>query len=479
MCWLDRLMMRVLLLCGVYVWVGCKMFSPSHSESPSAQLSQLADDEYEFFLAYSEESETYEFLVCLQSMSVAQKDTALDYSQRCVPAYRGSMRKQGCRSYNQLKGVCQDLGLLRTYCDGLNNSQDQADSPLIGYNNFDCQYLPQITAQCDRYLPLWEPECGLWHDTKRQCLNSGETCEQFRRLDAEYFGFVMKDPQLSLSERTEFEWILNDQIRREKQGGDSLRFFGSGAALALLTKDYGSQIQSVLPRFIHRKIALGPLKFELNNLVGFLLQIQVVSVGEQGSDRLFQQLMYSPIMGCMSETLQSSPSNQKLIPLGSVGESSQALRESVMYGSLGFASNMALLRLSRGRHPVVRIGSLLAIPFMALYFAKTQENSSAAQEVSRHFDQIFGLAAERTSVSKIEDAITVLGKSLVLSSKANLSQIQHTCLPKLTAQGQVVSECQPLLTEADGILYDLAYGRVNLEEGSCDRMVRDVLGDGF
>ena len=40
-------------------------------------------------------------------------------------------------------------------------------------------------------------------------------------------------------------------------------------------------------------------------------------------------------------------------------------------------------------------------------------------------------------------------------------------------------ECQPLLTESDGILYDLAYGRVDPEVGSCDRVVRDILGDGF
>ena len=481
----------ILKLNGVVLlslFIGCKSLSISQDQNVS-QLSMLADDKYSFFLGYSEQDQTYEFLSCLSPVDFNSVDSAHGLADQCVSAFRGVPRKQGCQDYRQVKSVCDKMAPLKQFCD---NPDEHL--PPAGYSAVDCPYIQPTIEQCAITLPVWEQGCGEWYQMTRKCLDTQgsdqQACALFRQLDADHLKFVMRDPHLSAAERAELNWVLNYQLKEQEKAGDPLRFFGSGAALAIMTRDYGSRIQGVfpqLPKFFSQQIGIGSLKFSLKNLVGFLAQLKLFSVAEQGTESLFKQLGYSPQVGCMMESSQllfrkgeggEATVYEKVTPMDTTESAAQTVRDAIMYGGLGFSGNVMVLRLSRGAVAPVRLGAVLVIPFMTLYFSHQQNSSQSAAEINQHFDTIFGGSLRTNTVTQIEDLIKVLGQSLVVASKAKSTEIYEYCLPKPTLSG-VEPQCERLLEESDGILYELAYQQNDPAQGVCDITVRDNWRDGF
>lgn len=481
---------RVGVAIVVLSWLSsCRLWSGELTQPAPSGLSRLSDDQYELLLTYSEREQTYEFMTCLEGAA-----DAAELAQRCVPAFRGPPRGDSCRDYVQFKSVCDQMGPLQQFC----MSEDAGQAP-GGYSRDDCTYVQATIEQCELALPLWAGHCGSWYEQRHECLRSGGqnegACGLFRRLTAEPIRFKMQDPQLDEAARAEFEWVLNYQLSEQAQSGDPLRFLGSGAALAFLHPSYGKSLQALVPnppQFFQRQLGFGPLKSSLKNVVGALAQVGLIIGSERGSENLLRRLIYTPQVGCVLEASEllfkrgdsqqdkddkASPMRQQ-VPMGSTAAAAQTLRDGFMYGGLGYVSNMAVLRLTRSAVAPVRVGSLMVIPFMSLYFSHQQSSSRGAAELARHFDAVFGHALQQAEVSDLEDAVRVLGRSLVVSSQAQPFEIQEYCLPQPDAGGPVAA-CSAVLTPSDGILYDLAYKRSELQQGSCATSGRDLSPSGL
>ena len=485
-------------ICGViFGAIGCKAFE---SPSQTSRLSMIADDRYELFLTYSEKG-YYQFLTCDTKARQARPEvSSSQIPEYCVSSFVSMPRKISCQSYYQLRPMCAVQSEAKQHCE--------KGSPMPeNLQGFDCETLPLLESSCAVSLPLMEPGCRQWYDTTQQCLESqGEdrqSCQAFRELDKTSYPFVLKDPSLNHAQKVQLDWFLNHQITQQKERGRPLRMFGSGAALAVLTREAGRQIIKPIPNVSGWKnsfVMLGSMKVRLRNFAAFFAQIGLINSVTEDQPQFFTQLMYSPQAMCISESGQLLKPRkdgelvdyQKTIPLESTEDISRLFRDGVLYGSLGFTSNMVVLRLSRGAHPVVRIGSLLVVPFVSMQLGKGK--STSAEEVSKHFDAIMASSEEQTSVPSIEDILPVLGKSLVLASKAPLVHLHQFCVPRKTPSGSSPSGsspsgsspsgsyepyCAPVFTKSDGVLYDLVHNEYDRTKGACDAVIRDLFREGL
>lgn len=463
----------------------CRLWPDALTQPASSQLSRLSDDQYELLLTYSERAQTYEFMTCLASAAGGS-----ELPPQCVPAFRGHPRGDSCRDYVQVRSVCDQMKPLQQFCSA------GVGQPPGGYGDQDCAYVQPTIEQCELTLPLWEGSCGSWYEQRRKCLRSqGQNeaaCGSFRQLTAESIRFKMQDPKLDEAAQAEFEWVLNYQLSEQAQAGDPLRFFGTGAALAFLHPSYGKSLQALVPhppQVFQRQLGIGPLKFSLKNVVGALTQFGLLTGFERGGENFLRRLVYTPQVGCLFEFAEllfkrgepqqgEAPAMKRQIPMGSTAAAGQTLRDGVMYSGLGYVSNMAVLRLTHAALAPVRVGSLMVIPFMSLYFSHQQHSARGAAELARHFDAVFGAALQQGQVSDLEDALRVLGRSLVVSGQAQTLEIHEYCLPQAAASGTIAA-CTPVLTPDDGILYDLAYKRYDPQQGSCATSLRDMSPSGL
>ena len=467
---------------------GCKAFD-SQSQ-PSSRLSMIADDRHELFLTYSEAGH-YQFLTCDTQARQAQPAVSSQIPEYCVSSFVSMPRKISCQSYYQLRPMCAVLTEVKQHC----KNGSPAPENLQG---FDCGTLGLLESSCAVSLPLMEPGCHQWYDTTQQCLESQggdqQACQAFRELDKTPYPFILKDPSLNNAQKAQLEWFLNHQITQQKEQGRPLRMFGSGAALALLTREAGRQIIKPIPNVSGWKnsfVMLGSMKVRLRNFAAFFAQIGLINSVTEDQPQFFTQLMYSPQAMCISESGQLLKSRkdgelvdyQKTLPLESTEDISRLFRDGVLYGSLGFTSNMVVLRLSRGAHPVIRIGSLLAVPFVSMQLGNRK--FSPAEEVSKHFDAIMANSEgsegseEKKTVPSIGEILPVLGKSLVLASKAPLVHLHQFCVPRQTPSGGYEPDCTPVFTKSDGVLYDLVYNEYDRTKGACDTVIRDLLREGL
>ncbi|MCY4381235.1 MAG: hypothetical protein OXC40_06695 [Proteobacteria bacterium] len=481
----------------------CRLLSLETSQE-KPQLKQLSDKKLDFFLAYSEDNGLYQFLTCdakemtgfWQSQSVFNTKQIPPY---CVNAYLGQPRKVSCASYGVIQPLCAQLQPFKQHCE--NPEINRMPSQLEGYH---CSDLEIYESQCPSVMSRYHYQCHSWYQAYRQCLDSDgefQVCQTFRELDRERPPFSLGDPTFNNTHQIIADHFFAQEKQREliKSKTSSVAYFGSGASFALLHNDFGKNFLQLLPNYLHWKnwsVGLPGMRLHFKSFVAFLSASSLSLPGfTPGAESFFHAFNASPYSGCIDEAAQlayarlrkslghneGTPLNRKY-SLQSREYFHQELRNLPVPVALGYTSQLVIAKLSQDFHPGVKFSSLLIIPFLSAFYIHQSEKNLVSTQLAQKFNKILNPISQGGSseqVSELKPMINLFAKLLLMTSHANLSNLDQFCYPEKVANNSYEAACHPVFDQQDDRLRQLIVqatqpDSANPLPGSCATMMKEI-----
>ena len=467
----------------------------------SSTLSGIYNKDYNLFLTYLDKAEsanemsTYQFVTCssevlkeeieycaLDDVESIENDNSLNrcpeqniLAKHCVPAFQGSLVVDQCSNFRGFQNFCSRAATFvqqnQTECRKiiLDNDADVQKKR-------NCSSNMQIHQQCLIKLPSAEEECG----SAVQYLELNCSDEDLADEKCQDLNF---DPE----SRTRHELILPimDPISKfgagfhakyerflSRQQSKAAVFFNGVSNGSIVPMLFNKNFRSSINQFgqpILKKISKKP-KWWLSGIFNSIKYTPLLYPKLIDMPIVVEHVGYAPLGSCLQSFNGMNLAPHALPPFEQNEDVNKTLANQALPTSLGFVSNLAIIRATSNHSPPVRFGSMIILPFVATMLSILNTDHST-DDVYNNLDSIFEYhesvpASNDLELTKLKvdmhKLLPLVGRSLVYLDRTHFPDMQRYCVPKLQ-DGEYVPECFPIYEGDEGFLYKLGTG--TLEKG--------------
>lgn len=474
----GKQMLAAIFVVGVLSLTGgCKtpgMMDEKDAPGQFSELKQLTNKEHSLYLRYTNQPDIYEFVSC--DATIAAPAEACDGEEclpaqmerppQCVPAFRSAPQSEYCQIYYALKPRCPRIEEFKQFCS---DSSIAAPPPEGFTSRLECEesFISTIEQGCPVILPDLADHCEASYQLRQECRGGDQNkCNLFTSSGQTRFPFQLRSSKLAVSPPQ--QEALAQQIRYENylilQGnGAKQRFiaFGQGSLLVSLfsPRVFNTTTKMIPPKLRRDLVNTSILGRQINVNTGHLLTgmgqgLIVSSIEQNSSESLMDQQTFMPKVYCKLIAQRGDGT----IPVPTFVETKSEHINTVLNWAPSFAAgigtNMVILKATRQAHPVIKVGSIFAAPFIA-FLTSAQLGDATPSVVEREFTRL--LQPDSANMHQVDvamdEVLSVFGRSLIFTRKSTNLTVNEYCLPERQPDGTYAAKCAPIFSGDEGSLY--------------------------
>ena len=464
--------------------LGCRLFLPMPQEKEpetTSKLKSFTDHNFSLFLSHGPDPGVYEFVVCDQD-SVAQEKAIICQDNSCTD--KVSIKPPYCTSAFRgapLKTFCSNYSVLKKYCPTLPSQKENCAKPAAEretpYTAQFCSQLPLIESACEPVNTFLSQTCEPLHNSEQACEESGSfisaPCRKHSILQDQRKPFLLYDKEwgpperLALMAQINFEQFLKFHHSKQAKFWHGI---ATGSIFAFYTQRTWNQIMKLIPNapVLRRKASASipitknkklDLGVSIRDVLGFSVIGGAILINPVTTeyDYLTSFFGYSLEGRCLLKMATGYPGLSGELPYFVEDEEfSDTIVDAALPVSSGLGANLIVGRATAKAHPTVALGSLMVLPFLASQISSFTAGDKDLKKLMANFDDLLSPSPEipdhkqaKNKVGDITKILPILGRSLLFTEKAGLSEVDQFCVP-YKKSGQWTPLCRSIWQGKEG-----------------------------